>query len=101
MRGEIWQVDLGMIGKIRPVLILSIAYQDNERAVISYVPRTTSPRGTRFEVGHQQRGMKPGVFEAQMIGTAPDATLMRKMGVVGAETLIAVEDAVKAWLGLV
>jgi mRNA interferase MazF len=100
MRGEIWQVDLGMIGKIRPVLILSVAYQDNERAVISYVPRTTSPRGTRFEVRHHQRGMKPGVFEAQMVGTIPDAKLVRKVGGADGGTLSAVEGAVKAWLGL-
>jgi len=31
-RGEIWLVDLGMVRKVRPVLVLSVAYLDEERA---------------------------------------------------------------------
>ncbi len=41
-RGEIWLADLGYTGKVRPVLILSVAYTDDERAIVTYVPRTTS-----------------------------------------------------------
>ncbi|MCP5538739.1 MAG: type II toxin-antitoxin system PemK/MazF family toxin [Akkermansiaceae bacterium] len=39
-RGEIWQADLGYTGKVRPVLVLSIEYNDEERAIVTYVPRT-------------------------------------------------------------
>jgi mRNA interferase MazF len=63
-RGEIWIVDLGMAAKPRPAVILSIAPLDHERALITYVPRTTSLRGTRFEVAHQARGFEPGGFDA-------------------------------------
>src|SRR2546423_15308369 len=48
-RGELWVIDLGMAQKPRPCLILSIVYLDHERAVVSYVPRTTALRSTRFE----------------------------------------------------
>jgi mRNA interferase MazF len=58
-RGEIWMVDLGLAQKVRPGLILSIAYLDNERAVATYVPRTTLLRQTRFEVIHTAAGFEP------------------------------------------
>lgn len=55
-RVDIWLIDLGLAQKIRPAVILSVAYLDHERALITYVPRTTSLRETRFEVAHQARG---------------------------------------------
>ncbi|MBI2194653.1 MAG: type II toxin-antitoxin system PemK/MazF family toxin [Planctomycetes bacterium] len=45
-RGEIWLVDLGFTQKTRPVVVMNVRYLDNERAVITYVARTTSMRGT-------------------------------------------------------
>jgi hypothetical protein len=62
-RGEIWLIDLGMVAKTRPALILSVAFDDRERAVFTYVPRTTVLRGTRFEVPHTARGFDPGGFD--------------------------------------
>ena len=32
-RSEVWQVDLGTAAKARPAVIVSIPFQDNERAV--------------------------------------------------------------------
>ena len=52
-RGEVWLVDLGLVQKTRPCLILSIDYLDHERAVVTYIPRTTHLRQTRFEVPHR------------------------------------------------
>ena len=49
-RGEIWMADLGLAAKVRPVLVLSVDYRDEERAIVSYVIRTTSLRGTQYEV---------------------------------------------------
>jgi mRNA-degrading endonuclease toxin of MazEF toxin-antitoxin module len=60
--GEIWLIDLGMVQKTRPVLILSIAYKDEERALVSYVVRITSTRGTEYEVPHQAPKFLPGAF---------------------------------------
>jgi mRNA interferase MazF len=70
-RGDIWLVDLGLAQKVRPAVILSVAYLEHERAIITYVPRTTSLRKTRFEVVHEARGFDPGAFDAQSIGTIP------------------------------
>jgi len=100
-RGEIWQADLGYAGKIRPVLILSIECNDEERAIVTYVPRTTSvwEKG-RFDVPHRARGMREGAFAVQLIGSIPRAKYERRIGAVTPEVLAEVEKAVKLWLGL-
>ena len=99
-RGEIWLVDLGMVAKIRPVLVRSVEYGERERAVVSYVPRTTTLRGTRFEVPHAARGFDAGGFDAQGIAGLPSAQLIRRLGVIDRTTLRQIEAAVKDWLGL-
>lgn len=99
-RGELWLIDLGMVQKARPCLILSIAYLDHERAVVTYVPRTTSLRGTRFEVTHEGRGMDAGAFDAQGIGSIPVVKLQRRLGLVDPAVVGNVELAVKQWLSL-
>jgi len=99
-RGEIWLVDLGLVQKTRPVVVLSIAFLDHERAVVTYVPRTTSVRNTRFEVPHQARGFDAGAFDAQGLGGVPVTKLIRPLGTLVAATLQAIESAVKSWLGL-
>ncbi len=100
MRGEIWLIDLGMIQKVRPVLILSVRYKDAERALVSYVARTTSTRGTEYEVPHEAARFAPGVFDAQSIGTVPDVQLIRRLSVCDADTLEKVEAVLKRWLCL-
>ena len=73
---------------------------DHERAVVTYVPRTTSMRQTRFEVPHQAPGFDAGAFDAQSTGSVPDVRLVRRLGMVPASTLAEIERAVKAWLAL-
>ena len=89
-----------MVAKVRPVLILSVDYRDEERAVVTYVLRTTSVRGTRYEVPHLVRNMPAGAFDAQGIASIADIKLERRMGMVDGDTLANVEDAVRAWLAL-
>jgi mRNA interferase MazF len=40
-RGELWLVDLGYLGKVRPVLVLSVPFLDHERTLCIVVPHTT------------------------------------------------------------
>jgi mRNA interferase MazF len=49
-RGEVWLIDRGYVAKIRPGLILSIETPDIERTLVTLIPHTASPRGTRCEV---------------------------------------------------
>jgi mRNA interferase MazF len=99
-RGEIWLIDLGLAQKVRPALVLSVAYEDNERAVVTYVPRTTSVRGTRFEVAHEANSFEKGAFDAQGIGTIPSVKLVRRLGALDAVRMREVERAVQSWLGI-
>ena len=99
-RGDIWLVDLGMTQKMRPAVILSVAYLDHERALVTYVPRTTGLRATRFEVPHAARGFEHGAFDAQSIGTTPTVKLVRRIATLDAATLTKVEEAARSWLAL-
>jgi mRNA-degrading endonuclease toxin of MazEF toxin-antitoxin module len=99
-RGEVWLADLGYAGKVRPVLILSVAPGDADRALVTYVIRTTTIRGTAYEVPHTARGMKPGAFDTQGLGTTDFSRFIRRLGSVEAETLHIIEEHVRAWLGL-
>jgi len=88
------------MGKIRPVLILSVRPGDADRALVSYVIRTTSERGSAYEVQHKARGMKPGAFDAQGLGTTDKSHLIKCLGLVDKATLALIEERVCAWLGL-
>jgi mRNA interferase MazF len=89
-----------MVAKTRPVVVLSVAYDDQERSLVTFIPRTTSVRGTRFEVVHVGRGFDAGAFDAQGVATVPTVQLIRRLGMIDGQTLAQVEVAVKSWLGL-
>ena len=58
-RGEVWLVDLGMVQKARPAVILNRAYKESDRALISVIPHTTSLRGSDLEVQISVPFLKP------------------------------------------
>jgi mRNA interferase MazF len=89
-----------MVAKVRPALILSVAFLDHERALFGIVPHTTALRGTRFEVSIPVPGLQLGAFDAQGIRAVPAAALNRKLGALTPEQIIQVEGAVRAWFGL-
>ena len=77
-RSEVWLVDLGLVAKVRPCLVLSIpADDDNDRVLTTIVPHTTSTRESRFEVLSNVRFLKQGAFDAQNIVTIPTVKLVR------------------------
>ena len=79
-RGDVWLVDLGMAAKVRPCFILSIPAADEDRALVTLVPHTTSPRNSRFEIAFPTKLLKPGVFDTQNLVPVPLAKLVRKLG---------------------
>lgn len=99
-RGDIWMVDLGLAAKVRPCLVFSVAPRDDERALYTLVPHTTSARGTRFEVDVPCNFLHEGVFDAQNLVTVPQAKLMRKLGSLSTKEMLLVESAVRLWLAL-
>lgn len=100
-RGEVWLIDLGMVAKIRPCLVVSVPAEGaNDRVLATVVAHTTSARGTSFEVAVSVRFLKPGVFDAQNIISILYARLVRRLGVLASDQLDEVVSAVCRWLGL-
>ena len=99
-RGEVWLVDLGMAAKVRPAAVISVPADDSDRALVTLVPHTTSPRNSRFEVAVHIPVLRPGVFDAQNLITIPHAKLVRLLGRLSAAQLTAVERRVCLWLGI-
>jgi mRNA interferase MazF len=99
-RGEVWIVDLGLAAKVRPCLILSVPALDQDRALVTLIPHTTSSRGSRFEVNVKVGFLRTGVFDAQNVVTIPQVKLLRKLGALSTGQLSCVENAVHSWLGL-
>lgn len=99
-RGEVWLVDLGMAAKIRPCLVISARIGENDRALITLVPHTTSTRGTQFEAAVSTRFLKSGAFDAQGLVTVPVSRAIRELGRLRSEQMQAVEAAVCRWLQL-
>ena len=99
-RGDVWLVDLGYAAKVRPCLVLSIPASDEDRALATLVPHTTSLRGSRFEVNIKVRFLREGGFDAQGLVTIPHAKLIRKLGRLSVMQVQEIEDRVRFWLAL-
>ncbi len=98
--GEVWLVDLGYVAKVRPCLVISIPALEQDRALSTLIPHTTSQRGSRFEVQVKAKFLLEGVFDVQNIITIPHAKLLRKLGSLTLEQMVEVEEALLFWLGL-
>lgn len=99
VRGEVWLLDLGMVEKVRPALILSVAFGDDDRALMTVVPHTTSLRGSRYEIAVPTTFLKPGAFLVQNIATYPAVRAIRRLGVLNKDQLDLVGAGVLRWLG--
>jgi mRNA interferase MazF len=98
-RGEVWLFDLGMAEKVRPALVISVAFGDADRALITVVPHTTSLRGSQFEIPVSVPFLKTGAFVVQGVSTYPHVRAMRKLGVLKSDQFSLVLAGVLRWLG--
>jgi mRNA interferase MazF len=100
--GEVWLADLGLAAKTRPVVIVSRQDAEAPRALVLYVPLTTQPRGSRYEVTLPRLGFLPEISTANVQGLAciAHARLDHRMGVVPAETILAIRNALRFALEL-
>jgi mRNA interferase MazF len=89
-----------MAAKVRPAVVISVPVDDSDRALVTLVPHTTSPRSSRFEVSVHIPVLRAGVFDAQNLITIPHAKLVKVLGRLSGVQLAAVERGVCLWLGL-
>ena len=91
--------DCGMVEKVRPVLVLSVPFGDEDRAVVTVVFHSTALRGSKFEIKVELPFLKKGDFIAQGLATYPTARAVRKLGQLTDQQLSFVEAGVFRWLG--
>lgn len=82
---EVWLIDLGMIAKVRPCLLLTDYPADDELALITVLPHTTALRGNRWELAIPKPFLKPGAFHLQQVQSVSLSRLERRVGVLNAE----------------
>ena len=99
-RGEVWQIDFGMVAKVRPALVLGCDIADEDRVLLAVVYHTTALRGSRYEVPMRVPGLDEGGFDAQGLYTIPAVKLIRRRAALNPIQMKAVEEKVKLWLGL-
>ena len=79
--GEVWTIDLGLAGKVRPCLILTNLPADDELDMVTVVLHTTALRGNRWELTIPKPFLKPGAFHLQQVQTISTVKLERRLGV--------------------
>lgn len=99
-RGEVWQVDFGITAKVRPALVISVPYADDDRALIGVIPQTTATRGSHFEVVVPVRFLDEGAFLVQGLQALPPKFFLRCLGVLAPDQLQSVEECLFRWLGV-
>jgi mRNA interferase MazF len=99
VRGDVWLFDLGMAEKVRPALVISVAFGDADRALVTIVPHTTSLRGSQFEIPVSVSFLKAGAFVVQGVSTYPHVRAIRKLGVLKTDQFRLVFAGVLRWLG--
>ena len=94
-KGEVWQTDMGIAGKIRPCLLLTDYPADDELAMVTVVPHTTALRENRWELA-----LKTGAFHFQQIQSVSVARLMRRIGKLSDEEMNLVAEMLRDRLGM-
>ena len=88
-----------MAEKVRPALVVSVPYGDQDRALITIVPHTTSLRGSEYEIRVDVAFLKPGAFLAQNVATYPNVRAIRKLGALNPRQFDLVFSELLHWLG--
>ena len=93
--GEVWLADLGLAAKTRPVVIVSRRDENAPRALVIYVPLTTQPRDSDYEVALPRLSFlrEPSTANVQGIGSLATVRLECRLGSVPAETLTRIKTA--------
>ncbi len=100
--GEIWIADLGMVGKIRPVLILYYPNPDDSRMLVIVAPLTSQIRGCNGEIDitHIKWLPKPSAINVQGLASIDKNSLSRKLGVLPNEDYESVKSEIRTLLNL-
>jgi mRNA interferase MazF len=99
VRGEVWPFDLGMADKVCPALVISVAYGDADRALVTITSHTTSLRHSQYEIAVEVGFLRPAAFLVQNVSTYPNVRAIRKLGKLKTDQFELVFTALLRWLG--
>jgi mRNA interferase MazF len=93
--GEVWLADLGLAAKTRPVVIVSRQDPNPPRALVLYVPLTTQPRFSSYEVQLPKLPFldRDSIANVQGLGSIPIARLERRLGTLSMELMAKLKAA--------
>jgi mRNA interferase MazF len=98
--GDVWMIDFGMAAKVRPGVLLTGEPAAEELDLVTVVPHTTALRGNRWELNIPKPFLKSGAFHLQQVQTISTVKLERRLGVLTAEEMSRVRNALRDRLGI-
>ena len=100
--GELYLIDLGMVGKVRPAVIVSREDRDSPRALAICAPLTTLSRGSAYEVavGKLKFLDKESWVNVQGLTSLGHEKLIRRLGRLTAAQIDQVKAALRFALDL-
>ena len=100
--GEVYIVDLGMVAKVRPMVVVSREDPDPPRALVLCVPFTTKNRGSKYEVaiGRIKFLREQSWANVQGLVAVGKERLVRRVGQLNAQQLAKIKAALSFALDL-
>ena len=95
--GDVWFVELSMVEKSRPALVLAVPGEADARALVIVAPLTSQVRGLRGEVPLGKPNWLPKISAVNVQGLASldKSNLVRRMGRLSDLQIKAVKDALR------
>ena len=100
--GELYLVDLGMVGKVRPAVVISREDPESSRALAICAPLTTENRGSGYEVslGKLKFLDSESWVNVQGLMSLGHEKLIRRLGRLNAPQLAQIKTALRFALDL-
>lgn len=101
-RGDIVIVDLGMMAKVRPAVVVSISKPDKQRKMSVVVPMTTEIRGGECEISFHKPPWLRQECVVNVLGVAgvDDAKIERRLSTFPIDKMAEIEAALRRMLAL-
>ena len=101
-RGDVVIVDLGMMAKTRPCVVISVSQPDRQRNMSVVVPMTTEIRGGECEIPFPKPAWlrQESVINVLGIAGVDNARIERRLAAFPADKLAEVESVLKRLLSL-
>jgi mRNA interferase MazF len=101
-RGDVVVVDLGMMAKTRPCVVVSVSQSDRQRNMSVVVPMTTEIRGGECEIRFPKPAWLRQESVVNVLGIAgvDNAKIERRLTTFPADKMLEIEAVLKRMLGL-